>query len=36
MVAQNLTDRRYVTSGAGGSFFAGPSRRIALQITTVF
>jgi iron complex outermembrane receptor protein len=36
LVAQNLTDRRYVTSGAGAGFFAAPSRRIALQVTTVF
>ena len=36
LVAQNLTDRRYVTSGAGAVFFAGPPRRLAAQLTSVF
>jgi len=36
LVAQNLTDRRYVTSGAGAVFFAAPSRRLAVQLTTAF
>ena len=34
--AQNLTNRRYVTSGAGRVFFAGPPRRLALQMTSAF
>ncbi len=34
--AENLTDLRYVRSGAGGVLFAGPSRRIAAQITSSF
>ena len=34
--AQNLTNRRYVTSGAGRVFFAGPPRRIAVQVSTAF
>ena len=36
LVAQNLTDRRYVTSGAGAVFFAGSSRRLAVQLTAAF
>jgi outer membrane receptor protein involved in Fe transport len=36
LVAQNLTNRRYVTSGAGAVFFAGPPRRLAVQLTSVF
>ena len=36
LVAQNLTDRRYVTSGAGAVFFAGPPRRLVAQLTSVF
>jgi iron complex outermembrane receptor protein len=36
VVAQNLTDRRYVTSGAGAVFFAGQPRRLAVQLTTAF
>ena len=36
LVAQNLTNRRYVTSGAGAVFFAGPPRRLAAQLTAVF
>ena len=35
-VAQNLTDRRYVTSGNGGIFFVGPTRRVAVQLTSMF
>jgi outer membrane receptor protein involved in Fe transport len=34
--AANLTNRRYVTSGAGGVLFAGPPRRIAIQLTSAF
>ena len=36
LVAHNPTDRRYVTSGTGVVFFAGPPRRIAVQLTTTF
>lgn len=36
LVTQNLTNRRYVTSGMGAVFFAGPPRRVAAQLTTVF
>ena len=36
LVAQNLTDRRYVTSGNGGIFFVGPTRRVAVQLTSMF
>jgi len=36
LIAQNLTNRRYVTSGAGAVFFAGPSRRLAVQLTSMF
>ena len=36
LVAHNLTNRRYVTSGSGLVFFAAPLRRIALQLTTAF
>ena len=36
LVAQNLTNRRYVTSGAGAVYFAGPPRRLAAQLTSVF
>jgi iron complex outermembrane recepter protein len=32
LVGQNLTDARYVTSGAGGAFFAGPPRRLAAAL----
>jgi iron complex outermembrane receptor protein len=35
-VAQNLTNLRYVTSGNGGVLFAGPPRRIAVQLTSSF
>jgi iron complex outermembrane recepter protein len=36
VVAENLTDLRYVRSGAGGVFFAGPPRRLAVQLTSSF
>lgn len=36
LVAQNLTNRHYATSGAGATFIAAPLRRVALQLTTVF
>jgi iron complex outermembrane receptor protein len=36
LAAENLTNRRYVRSGAGAVFFAGPPRRVALQLTSVF
>jgi iron complex outermembrane receptor protein len=36
LVVENLTDLRYVRSGAGGVFFAGPPRRIAVQMTSSF
>ena len=36
LIAHNLTDRRYVTSGTGAIFFAGPPRRVAVQLTTSF
>jgi iron complex outermembrane receptor protein len=36
LVAQNLTNRRYVTSGAGASLYAAPLRRIAVQLTTAY
>jgi iron complex outermembrane receptor protein len=36
LVAQNLTDRRYVTSGAGANLFAAPLRRLAVQLTSAF
>jgi outer membrane receptor protein involved in Fe transport len=34
--AYNLTDARYVTSGAGRVLWAGPPRRIALEIGSAF
>lgn len=34
IVAENLANIRYVRSGAGGVFFAGPPRRLALQLTS--
>jgi iron complex outermembrane receptor protein len=34
LVAQNVTDRRFVTSGNGAVFFAGQPRRLAVQLTT--
>lgn len=36
LFGQNLSNRRYVTSGAGAVFFAGPPRRLAVQLTTSF
>ena len=36
VVGQNLSDSRYVTSGTGAVFFAGPPRRLALQLTSRF
>jgi iron complex outermembrane receptor protein len=36
VVAENLTNLRYVRSGAGGVFFAGPPRRLAVQMTSSF
>jgi len=36
VVAQNLTNLRYVTSGSGGVLFAGPARRLGIQITSAF
>jgi iron complex outermembrane receptor protein len=36
LVAQNLGDVRYVTSGAGQALFAGPPRRIAVQLSSAF
>jgi catecholate siderophore receptor len=36
VIAQNLTDRRYVTSGMGAVFIAGPPRRLAVQLTSAF
>jgi iron complex outermembrane receptor protein len=36
IVVENLTDLRYVRSGAGGVFFAGPPRRLAVQLTSSF
>jgi outer membrane receptor protein involved in Fe transport len=32
LVAQNLTNRRYVTSGAGTNLYAAPLRRLAVQL----
>lgn len=36
LVAQNLGNVRYVTSGAGAALFAGPPRRIAVQLSSSF
>jgi catecholate siderophore receptor len=36
LIGQNLTNRRYVTSGAGAVFFAGPPRRLVAQLTSAF
>jgi iron complex outermembrane receptor protein len=36
MVAENLTNLRYVRSGAGGVLFAGPPRRLAVQMSSSF
>jgi len=35
-VAQNLTNRRYVTSGSNTVFIAAPQRRLAVQLTSAF
>jgi outer membrane receptor for Fe3+-dicitrate len=32
----NVTNRRYVTSGAGQGLWAGQPRRLVLQLTTWF
>ena len=36
VAANNVTNRRYVSSGGGLGLFAGPPRRIAVQLTTAF
>jgi outer membrane receptor protein involved in Fe transport len=36
LVAQNLTNRRYVTSGAGATLYAAPLRRLAVQLMSAF
>jgi iron complex outermembrane receptor protein len=36
LIAQNITDRRYVTSGNGAVFFAGQPRRLTVQLTSAF
>lgn len=36
VVAQNLANRRYVTSGAGAVFYAGQPRRLAVTLTSAF
>jgi iron complex outermembrane receptor protein len=36
VVAENLANLRYVRSGAGGILFAGPPRRLAVQMTSSF
>jgi len=36
IVAENLTNLRYVRSGAGGVFFVGPPRRVAVQVRSAF
>lgn len=36
LVVQNLTNVRYVTSGAGAVLYAGAPRRVAVQLTTRF
>jgi len=36
LVAQNLGDVHYVTSGAARALFAGPPRRIAVQLSSAF
>ena len=36
LIAQNITDRRYVTSGNGAVFVAGQPRRLAVQLTSAF
>ena len=36
VIAQNLTNGRYATTGAGATFIATPLGRVALQLTTLF
>jgi iron complex outermembrane receptor protein len=36
LVAQNVGDARYVTSGTRAAFFAGPPRRLAASLATAF
>jgi outer membrane receptor protein involved in Fe transport len=36
LVAQNLTNRRYATSGTGTTFVVAPLRRVAVQLTSAF
>jgi iron complex outermembrane receptor protein len=36
LIAQNLSNVRYVTSGAGRVLFAGPPRRIGVELTSAF
>jgi hypothetical protein len=36
MVAENLTNLRYVRSGAGGVLFAGPPRRLAVLMSSSY
>jgi hypothetical protein len=36
VVAQNLTDRRYATSGTSSTFIVAPARRVAVQLTSAF
>ena len=36
LAVQNLTDVRYVTSGTGQVFFAGPPRRLAVSVASTF
>jgi hypothetical protein len=32
----NVANARYVTSGSGGALFAGPPRRLGVQLTAYF
>ena len=36
LIAQNLPNERYATSGTATTFIAAPLRRVALQLTSVF
>jgi outer membrane receptor protein involved in Fe transport len=36
LVAQNLTDTRYVTSGSRVALWAGPPRRLAVSLSSSF
>jgi hypothetical protein len=36
VVAENLSDVRYVRAGSGGILFAGPPLRLAAQMTSSF